>query len=143
MTICGTLSSKTQTKRQSFQYLAALLAPSHGTPVGNHCSTLWPRKISINLIGQKLLKKNDPWAWPIFFSAQTLTAIEMWLVACIGFLFFSLLELGFVMQAVKLLDRDEKEKKKKKAKYSLANAIFNRGKGKEVNGCSWCFDFDF
>jgi len=56
----------------------------------------------------------------------------MWLVACIGFLFFSLVELGLVMQAVTLLDRDEKKKKKKKAKYSITNAIFNRGKNKEV-----------
>jgi hypothetical protein len=58
----------------------------------------------------------------------------MWLVACIGFLFFSLIELGIVMQAVTLLDRDEKKKKKKKAKYSITNAIFNRGKdSKAVN----------
>ena len=61
-------------------------------------------------------------------SAQTLTAIEMWLVACIGFLFLSLLELGLVMQTAKLLDKDEKKRKKKKAKYSFMDAIFNRGR---------------
>jgi hypothetical protein len=64
--------------------------------------------------------------------AQTLTAIELWLVACIGFLFMSLIELGLIMQAVTLLDRDEKKRKKKKAKYSFTNALFNRGRDKEV-----------
>ena len=61
-----------------------------------------------------------------------MTAIELWLVACIGFLFMSLIELGLIMQAVTLLDRDEKKRKKKKAKYSFTNALFNRGRDKEV-----------
>ena len=56
----------------------------------------------------------------------------MWLVACIGFLFLSLIELGLVIQAATLLDKDEKKKKKKKAKYSLMQTIFNRGREEEV-----------
>jgi len=66
------------------------------------------------------------------FSAQTLTAIETWLVTCIGFLFFSLIELGIVMQAVTLLDRDELKKRRRK-KFSITNALFNRMRGKEVH----------
>jgi hypothetical protein len=54
------------------------------------------------------------------FSAQTLTAIELWLVGCIGFLFFSLIELGIVMQTIAVLDKEEKKTKKK---YSFANFI--------------------
>ena len=72
------------------------------------------------------------YAAPPPISAQTLTAIEMWLVACIGFLFLSLIELGLVMQAATLLDKDEKKKKKKKAKYSFMQTIFSRGREEEV-----------
>ena len=57
MTIWGTLSSKTQRRRLSIQYLAAPLAPSHGTlvcrgtPVGNH----WTKLIDFNrLFGQNI-----------------------------------------------------------------------------------------
>ncbi len=39
----------------------------------------------------------------ISFSATTLTAIELWLVGCIGFIFLSLIELGLVMQVTKAL----------------------------------------
>ncbi len=37
--------------------MAAPLTPLHGTPVGNHCSTPFTNKISVNLGAQKLLKK--------------------------------------------------------------------------------------
>ena len=63
MTIWGTLSSKTQTKGQSIQSLAAPLAPSHGTrvfcgtPVGNHyCKT--SKKEKKKLSTKNLFLKN-------------------------------------------------------------------------------------
>ena len=56
----------------------------------------------------------------------------MWLVTCIGFLFLSLIELGLVIQANKLLDKDEKKKKKEKAKYSFMHPIFGQGREVEV-----------
>jgi hypothetical protein len=43
----------------------------------------------------------------------------MWLVACIGFLFLSLLELGLVMQAVTLLDKVANEPPTGRTFYSI------------------------
>ena len=39
-------------------------------------------------------------------SAKALTAIEVWLVAAITFIFFSFLELGLVFKIVSCLDRE-------------------------------------
>jgi len=72
-----------------------------------------------------LTKKN-------FFSAQTLTALELWLVGCIGFLFFSLIELGIVMQTIAIMDRDKKRKKKIIEKYSSGNFFQRKNVCKEL-----------
>ena len=43
----------------------------------------------------------------IELSAKALTAIEVWLVAAITFIFFSFLELGLVLKIISCLDKDK------------------------------------